>query len=809
MKKTIVFFLSFFLSFFAQGQSFSCGNEGMTSNFPTSTSTFDYDDWLTSMFFDPLSAAPIFSSNYEIPLHIVIVTENGVFPPFSNSISDQVDFLNSKMTNGMSFYICDIEIEEYPAYFDLSSSEQIPLYNLNHNDNAINVYYVNTLGFAGGSASNPWQPNPNSIYIKSANSIFTLPHELGHCFGLYHTHACTWLAPDPNNAPFPDCLGELVIRTGVNSNAHLAGDRMVDTPADPGPETSNLNQPGYCDPNNDCNGTDCWTTGSQPSPLLDPLGDMYDPDIFNMMSYYTTCGNDYSFTPKQLELMELVLLNHPTKDFIFNTNPNCVSQEVGVGEIEVYCELLGGPILEGQKVDIASSVGTCQEETDVNGEYTVDQSCGLLFELGADIDFSVTPKLYDPSLPYHLNQPGMTAYDLWLINQHIEGNILLNTPYKRIAADANNSGSIEGEDIDYIGDVITGKKKFFTWLGQLEGAAWRFVPSFYLNSDATFNSNFFIDPFIAEWTSPTGQTFSYIGSPDGLSPSYMDYFSGNLQNSLFSNNDNWSFRAVKIGDVNCDAPQSPYFNFGSTEPEVLARESGIKINTIENQGNSCLEKGKKGKILFSLSSEEELSSYQMGISIDDKKIKVNKVQRENDKSFSLDRFNQEDLKNGDLKTLWWNENGKASSFSQEKILFSLEIEALEDFCDLADLIKVNREILPSWFYDIDGNPIDANLFVELSSDFLVDRNQNQNLNVEVYPNPSTNQFTFEFEVEKKEEAILTIYDYFGNAIEQKIVLTKGKQTILIDDTSKLSHGLLYYKLSVNNKIAQGKIIKLK
>jgi hypothetical protein len=178
---------------------------------PTSTLTFDYDDWLTSMSFDPLSTAPIFSSNYEIPLHIVIVTKDGTFPPFSNSISDQVDYLNSKMTNGMSFYICDIEIEENPTFFDLASSEQIPLYNLNHNDNAINVYYVNTVGLVGGSANAPWQDNPNSIYITSSNSIFTLPHELGHCFGLHHTHACTWIAPDPNNAPFPDCLGELVV----------------------------------------------------------------------------------------------------------------------------------------------------------------------------------------------------------------------------------------------------------------------------------------------------------------------------------------------------------------------------------------------------------------------------------------------------------------------------------------------------------------------------------------------------------------------------------------------------------------------
>ncbi|MFT5265818.1 MAG: hypothetical protein ACI8YQ_004575 [Polaribacter sp.] len=735
---------------------------------------------------------------------MVVAKDDGTLPPFLYSISEQVDYLNSLFTNGMSFYVCDTEIIENSTFFDIDLGGEVSdLYDFHHVDYAINVYFTNTVYDVGGIAGFPWNGSDHGVVIKSNELLRVLPHEIGHFFGVHHTHNGTIWNPSPINLILPDNPGELV----DGANAHLGGDRMIDTPADPGVNIpTNTFQVGYCDVTSNCGGnTICYENNTGATPYLDPNTDPYAPDIFNIMGYYN-CGNHY-FSLKQLELMEKALLYEPNLNYLLNTNPNHCESSF---RVTTYCELTEGTPLQNQPINItSSSSGMCTTETNEDGNYGAIQCLGLGYVNGENIDFTVAPKLYDPNLSYHVNQPGMTAYDLWLINQHILQNILLDTPYKRIAADANNDGAITGEDINDIGGVITGKKLFFTWLGQLEGAAWRFVPSFYLNSDATFNSNFFSDPFTAEWTSPTGEVLPYVSSPDDPTGSYMDYFSGNLQNSLFLNNDNWSFRAVKIGDVNCNAPQSPYFNFGSTEPAVLARESGIKINTIENYGNSCLEKGKKGKILFSLSSEEELSSYQLGVSIDNEKIKVNKVQREDDKNFSLDKFNHEDLKYGDLKTIWWNEEGEASSFSKEKILFSLEIEALEDFCDLADLIKVNREVLPSWFYNIDGNPIDANLFVELSSDFMVDRNQDQNLQVEVYPNPSTNQFTFEFKVEKEEEAILTIYDYFGNAIEQKIVLTKGKQAILIDDTSKLSHGLLYYKLSVNNKVAQGKIIKIK
>jgi hypothetical protein len=79
-------------------------------------------------------------------------------------------------------------------------------------------------------------------------------------------------------------------------------------------------------------------------------------------------------------------------------------------------------------------------------------------------DYTVTPtKDNDP-----LN--GVSTFDLVLINKHILGLEPLNTPYKMIAADANNSRSITTFDIVELRKLILG---IYTELPN--NTSWRFV----------------------------------------------------------------------------------------------------------------------------------------------------------------------------------------------------------------------------------------------------------------------------------------------------------------------------------------------
>lgn len=182
----------------------------------------------------------------------------------------------------MQFFECaPPNIIEDDAFFHFSKFEEDSIHNTYGVDFAINIYIpggrISGLDDESlcGYAHFPW--NGKDIVLVAANCMAdgnTLAHEIGHYFGLYHTHGKV------NCGPVTDELVD-------GSNCSISGDDICDTPADPG--LSGI----------DCEeslvNSSCVYTGN----LTDAAGQQFDPDVKNIMSYSRRACRD-RLSPEQL-----------------------------------------------------------------------------------------------------------------------------------------------------------------------------------------------------------------------------------------------------------------------------------------------------------------------------------------------------------------------------------------------------------------------------------------------------------------------------------------------------------------------------
>ena len=153
--------------------------------------------------------------------------------------------------------------------------------------------------------------------------------------------------------------------------------------------------------------------------------------------------------------------------------------------------------------------------TDTSGKYS--------FTLLQGSNYTIAPQKNDDSLVIN----GVSTLDYLLIQRHILGTALLNTPYKIIAADVNSSGAVTSLDLLYIRSLILGNITYFPG-----HKLWAFVPANYA----------FVNP---------QNPFPF--------PSSLNY-------TNVSQQVNQNFRGVKLGDVNDS--WTPYLRGAETSDTV-------------------------------------------------------------------------------------------------------------------------------------------------------------------------------------------------------------------------------------------------
>lgn len=164
--------------------------------------------------------------------------------------------------------------------FDATEEPQLTAYDV---PNVLNVYFFGAVTSGGTNYCGYSYLPPSADRIIMSKSCIGIGseeifvHEVGHYFGLYHTHG----------------KGNTLTDELVNgSNCATAGDDVCDTPADPQLNTANTN------PNT------CVYAGTQ----RDANNQLYQPNPANYMSYsWPTCRN--MFTPQQMNRMAYAVHN--------------------------------------------------------------------------------------------------------------------------------------------------------------------------------------------------------------------------------------------------------------------------------------------------------------------------------------------------------------------------------------------------------------------------------------------------------------------------------------------------------------------
>ena len=206
-----------------------------------------------------------------IPVKVHIITnDDGSGGIDISDVISELNEVNTYFENSfVEFYVCDeVNYINSSSLYDFDSDTQQDLLFSNHQENILNVYFVNDISFgSGGACGYTYLPgNTNQYYdavvmdndCTTSQSGTTLTHEMGHHLNLIHTHG-------PQNGTLTD---ELVSGT----NCSVAGDLLCDTPADP--------QLGY----SYVNDVNCLYSESGP-PTTDAQGNLFDPDTSNIMSY--------------------------------------------------------------------------------------------------------------------------------------------------------------------------------------------------------------------------------------------------------------------------------------------------------------------------------------------------------------------------------------------------------------------------------------------------------------------------------------------------------------------------------------------
>ena len=477
------------------------------------------------------------------------------------------------------------------------------------------------------------------------------------------------------------------------------------------------------------------------------------------------CKNQANFNLDNLDALGEMTIN--SANLVIGYEDNCTPNfmiKTLVIPSKISCKDVGNMFFEVQVIDGSGNKATCTtlaQITDLNGlcattnfkitgqfltpdskpisnvevrlsgaknEIKIDQDDGTysFLTLQSKANFNIdAEKNINP-----LN--GVTTYDLLLLNEHILGKKLLDSPYKYIAADINQNNYVTTADYVLLKNILLLNTDTFP-----KGKSWRFVPQ-----------NFTFPIF-----HPVIPNF-----PENISIINLD-----------KDQVNQNFIGVKLGDL----------NFSN------------KPNNIAN-----LEDRASGNIQFEIAApkviQDDYLAYPVIIHSSQPiigmqfefKIPANTKGKASIQLPTTAYFNKEDwhiFENGNIRFSWVGEEQKTYVEGDTLIFIRMKM----DDTSRSSKIELNDDIFSSEAYDVSHITYAIQLIVH--PEISIDNNKDL---LKLFPNPVKDHFTIEFFSKHDDNGIIKLFNLAGNVVLTKFVeIRQGLQFFNINNTQELPSGI--------------------
>jgi|GEM_PF-6300265 len=337
---------------------------------------------------------------------------------------------------------------------------------------------------------------------------------------------------------------------------------------------------------------------------------------------------------------------------------------------------------------------------------------------------------------------GVTTLDIVLIQKHILGSRLIDSPYKMIAADINADKNISALDILNLRRVILGIDDTFQ-----NNKVWNFVD----------------------------KDYQFFDEDRPLSENYnADYSINELSNSM-----DIHFVGVKTGDINFSAAMSGFHRAESRSSEVFA----LHIDQLEQAEGHI-------KVPVMSATDQEVSGYQFTIDYDNTTLELVSV-LEQSTDMSMNNFGIHNSE-GKITVSWNNEAGQ--SLVAGESLFMLEFALISEEGYTENLIGISSSITKAEAYRDD----------QLMEVILLDQEaaiaDQTAVLYQNSPNPFSAMTQIGFDMPQAGDATLSVHSLTGQVLKSVSgSYGQGYNELTLSKQELNYSGVLYYTLVTNGQ----------